>query len=146
MVLWFDVVSVFVVSFGLLAGHNIAGMSRTELKVGQRYFPILERLLLSVVVFYSANEFIDWRFSLGISMLLFAVLWEYPLRNLLLTSGILGLASSLSSFNIFAYSFLYFIVRGTQNYYHKESMKTLLTGMGVYIVIGILSLLLTSFF
>jgi len=143
MTVWSDVLSVIVGSLGLLVGHNIASLSRTELKVGQKYFPLLERLLLSIIAFYSAIQFLDWRFSLGVSMLSFAVLWEYPLKNLLLTSAILGVLSGFSSFNIIAYSFLYFLVRGTQNYYHKEGMKNLLLEMGLYVVVGIAVLLFT---
>ncbi|MBI4139880.1 hypothetical protein HY483_02875 [Candidatus Woesearchaeota archaeon] len=138
MGLLIDLSSFVVVSLGLIVGHHIARLSRSELKNGQPYLLFLERFLFSLTIYFFSVLFLSVGFSASISLLVFALLWEYPLRSLIFSSLILGVFSGFGSFNVLTSSMLYFLVRGSQNYYHKEHSRTVFVGMIIFISCAII--------
>ncbi len=133
MGLLIELSSFIIVGFGLLAGHHIARLSRSELKNGQPYFIFLERFFFSLAVYFFSSLFLSVGFSAGISLLSFALLWEYPLKSLIFSSLILGIFSGFGVFNVLISSMLYFLVRGSQNYYHKEHSRIVFAGMIIFV-------------
>ncbi|PIN76257.1 hypothetical protein COV18_00460 [Candidatus Woesearchaeota archaeon CG10_big_fil_rev_8_21_14_0_10_37_12] len=116
--------------FGLLAGVIIAYFTKEELKQGEKYFRLLQHVLLSAIFVILFWQF-TWQ-AVILGVILLAALWRFSFDNFLLIP-VMALPATVSVIQPLV--FVYFIPVGTLLYEQKKELVVL--GV-VYVLLAVL--------
>lgn len=113
---------------GLLAGYIVAKLAKSELKLGEKYFILLQNLLAAGILGTIIWNYNHWASALAI--LFFLILWKFSFKHQIIPmSVVLGVLSTYFSIDVLI--FLYFIPTGTL---YQENWKTLLLSAALYLI------------